>query len=253
MSHANATTHKIVRSIVRIDEDKCTGCGLCVPACEEGAIKIIDGKASLVSDRYCDGLGACLGECPEGAIFIEEREAQAFDEQAVKHHLEAQHAKQTAHHAHHADHAGCPSARALRIERESRDPKADPARPSSQSALSHWPVQLKLLPPDAPFFENADLLLVADCVPFAYAAFHEELLKENALAIGCPKLDDPELYRQKLTQILKHSNVKSLTVVHMEVPCCFGLVQIARQAVADSGKDIPFNALTISISGERLK
>jgi NAD-dependent dihydropyrimidine dehydrogenase PreA subunit len=197
---------KLVRKIVNIDEAKCNGCGLCVPACAEGALQIIDGKARLVSDKYCDGLGACLGECPRGAITIEEREADVFDEVAAG--------------------AGW-----------------------QPSRLGHWPVQLTLVPPRAPFLQGADVVLAADCVPFAYAGFHQEFLEGHALLVACPKLDDFAAHQRKLAEILSSSEIKSLTVVHMEVPCCSGLVHLARQAIAASGQDIPLREVTIGIRG----
>jgi Pyruvate/2-oxoacid:ferredoxin oxidoreductase delta subunit len=233
----------MIRKIVKIDEDKCDGCGQCVPSCAEGAIQIVDGKAKLVSDIYCDGLGACLGECPKDAITIEEREAPAFDEAAAQEHDRRQQDEE-------ALPCGCPGSAARTIERE-QAPAAQPAAPA-QSGLSHWPVQLKLVPFNAPYFQEADLLLVADCVPFALADFHARFLQGNPIAIGCPKLDDANFYVEKLADILRESSVKSLTVVHMEVPCCRGLTRIAAAAIDASGAAIPVNDVTISISGEVL-
>ena len=250
-----------IRKIVKIDEEKCDGCGLCVPACAEGALAIIDGKARLLNETYCDGLGACLGECPQGAITIEERETTEFDEEAVKAHLSKEpvaahkthsHASRSVAHTGHMP--GCPSARVLRLNRRKttiRKPSSGDEAPLA-SELTHWPIQLSLVPPDAPYFANAHLLLAADCVPFAYADFHREFLKDKTLLIGCPKLDDAEFYRDKLTQVLRRSSIKSLTVVHMEVPCCYGLVQLAQEAIASSGKDIPFEDITIGLNGEKI-
>jgi NAD-dependent dihydropyrimidine dehydrogenase PreA subunit len=222
------------RKIVKIDEEKCDGCGACVPACAEGALQIIDGKARLVSEKYCDGLGACLGECPQGAITIEEREVEEFDEKATKERLPC----------------GCPSTMTTQFERhKSADIDLEHV-PPRQSMLSHWPVQLALVPPDAPFLQEADLVLAADCVPFAYAGFHQDFLTGHALLVACPKLDDFQAHLKKLTEVLRHSPVKSLTVVHMEVPCCSGLVHMAQQAIRLSGKDIPFKEVIIGIKGD---
>jgi Fe-S-cluster-containing hydrogenase component 2 len=241
----------VLRSIVKIDEEKCTGCGLCVPACAEGAIKIIDGKAKLVSDKYCDGLGACLGECPVGAITIEKREAEEFDEEAVKEHLKLEQIAPTIHHTHTVQHS-CPSAKVMHFERNLTEKEAVNTTEKKESMLSQWPVQLTLLPPTAPFFENSDLLIAADCVPFAYANFHSDFLRGKTLVIGCPKLDNAEFYKEKLTEIFKRSNIKSITVVNMEVPCCFGLYHLVKEALASSEKNIPLKQEIISIKGDKL-
>ena len=239
-------TTKVLRKILRIDEEKCDGCGACVPACAEGAIEIIDGKARLISEKYCDGLGACLGECPQGAITIEEQESEEFDEEAVRHHLEEK------EHAREELPCGCPSTTVAQFGRgtDAHDPAQVAAEASPRSMLSHWPVQLTLVPSGAPFLDQTDLILAADCVPFAYAGFHREFLKDRSLVVACPKLDDFEAHQRKLKEILSHSNVRSLTVVNMEVPCCFGLVNMAKQAIRSSGKDIPFREVTIGIRGE---
>ncbi len=232
------------RRIVRIDEEKCDGCGTCVPSCVEGALQIVNGKAKLVSETYCDGLGACLGECPQGAITIEEREAEGFDDEAVRRHLEEKD-KVTEKLP-----CGCPSATVVQFGGpESAGPASEDSIPC-QSALGHWPVQLTLVPPTAPFLQGADLLLVADCVPFAYAGFHQQFLRDHALVVACPKLDDFRAHQEKLAQILRQAEVKSLTVVHMEVPCCSGLVHMAKQAMQSSGKSIPFREVTIGIKGD---
>lgn len=234
-----------VRNIVKIDESKCNGCGLCATACAEGAIKIIDGKAKLVSDTYCDGLGACLGHCPEGAITIEEREAAEFDEQAVKAHL--------GHEAKHAEPLfACPglAAHQFRPERQAAQDESPQVVPSQ---LGHWPVQLKLVSPTAPYFADADLLLVADCVPFAMGDFHQRFLRGRSVAVGCPKLDDARYYIEKLAEILQASNIRSLTVVHMEVPCCSGLTRVAREAIALSGRAMGSDDVTISLRGDVLR
>ena len=240
-------TTKVLRKIIRIDEEKCNGCGACVPACVEGALQIVDGKAELVSEKYCDGLGACLGECPQGAITVEEKEAEEFDEEAVKHHLEEK--EQVTEELP----CGCPSATVTQFERQEATGVVPRGSIYQQSMLSHWPVQLTLVPPAAPFLQGADLVLAADCVPFAYAGFHHDFLKGYALLVACPKLDDFQSHQMKLTDILRHSEVKSLTVVHMEVPCCSGLAYMAKQAIRLSGKDIPLKEITVGIrSGLKL-
>jgi NAD-dependent dihydropyrimidine dehydrogenase PreA subunit len=235
---------KLLRKIVKIDEEKCNGCGACVPSCAEGALQIIDGKAKLVSEQYCDGLGACLGECPQGAITIEEREAEEFNEKAVEHHL------QSKEHATEELPCGCSSATVTQFARRAV-PQTQTAEAATESMLTHWPVQLTLVPPSAPFLQRADLVLAADCVPFAYASFHHDFLPDHALVVACPKLDDFEAHLSKLTEILCHSEPKSITVVHMEVPCCSGLVYMAKQAILASGKDILLKEVTIGIRGER--
>jgi len=234
---------KTNRKIVKIDEEKCNGCGLCIIACAEGALKIIDGKAKLISDVYCDGLGACLGECPQDAISIEEREAAEFDEEAVKHHL--QHEQEEEKLA-----CGCSSATVTQFEKREMAETASGEKISRPSMLGHWPVQLTLVPPKAPFLQGADLLLTADCVPFAYANFHHDFIKDHALLVACPKLDDFQAHQSKLTDILRSSNIKSLTIVYMEVPCCAGLVHMAKQAIGASGKDIPLKEVMIGIRGD---
>jgi ferredoxin len=234
---------KTVRTIVKIDEKKCNGCGACTSKCTEGALQLIDGKARLISENYCDGLGACLGECPVGAIIIEERTADNFDEAAVKHHLrEAKHQPQVPI-------SGCPGSRMIQITSEAvagtqRKTEAQP------STLCHWPVQLTLVPTRAPFLQGSDVLLTAHCVPFAYADFHQDFLKDHALLIACPKLDDAEAHFEKLTAVLKDSDVKSLTVLRMEVPCCGGLVYMAQKAITASGKNIPFKEVKIGVKGD---
>ena len=253
------------RKIVQIDESKCDGCGLCVPSCAEGAIQIVDGKARLVADVYCDGLGACLGECPQGAIAIVDREAEPFDEAAAVRHVAALgHGKLPAAGPAHGAGA-CPGSTVRDfglnvVARPAADASSSPAAASGEgssaqqpSALGHWPIQLHLVPPQAPFLQGADLLLVADCVPFALADFHRRLLRGRPVLVGCPKLDDAEAYVAKLVAILTLSSLCSLTVVHMEVPCCTGLVRIARAALAASGAEVPLEEVTISIRGEVLE
>jgi NAD-dependent dihydropyrimidine dehydrogenase PreA subunit len=231
-----------LRNIVKIDEEKCNGCGDCVIACAEGAIKIIDGKAKLVSEIYCDGLGACIGHCPQDAITVEKRQAEEFDEEATKKHLAEEQKAQVQ-----TDFA-CPGVMAKELREKAGTAEATVAKVSSQ--LSHWPVQLKLVSPNAPYFANADLLLVADCVAFAMGDFHSRFLKEHSIAVGCPKLDDAEFYIEKLAAILKANKLNSLTVIHMEVPCCFGLTHIAREAVARSGLSITFEDVTVGLQGD---
>ncbi len=246
------------RKIIRIDEEKCDGCGLCVPACPEGAIRIIDGKARLVSEIYCDGLGACLGECPQDAITIEERDAAEFDEEAVKRHLAGQAKpavpeKPVAAPATAA--AGCPGmlARMLREARPAPVADDDGATGESPSQLANWPVQIKLVPVMAPYFRGARLLIAADCVPFAFADFHRRFLAGRTLLIGCPKLDDAAVYRAKLTEIFTANDIQSIDVLFMEVPCCFGLVQLVRLALENVPKDIPLTLTRIGLRGEILE
>ncbi len=254
----------MIREIVKIDEEKCNGCGDCVPGCAEGAIQIIDGKAKLLAENLCDGLGACLGTCPMDAITIEKRAADEFDEEAVEAHLGKAHAPQAAAAAHGggcpsaairsfeapkpAHHGGgCPSSRLMNFDQKA---EAEQESGSRQSQLRQWPVQMSLVPPTAPFLKNSDLLLAADCAPFAYADFHKDLLKGKALLIGCPKLDDGKAYLEKLTAMIQQNDLQRLTVVHMEVPCCSGLIAIAQQAIAASGKDVPFETIRIGIQGD---
>jgi ferredoxin len=234
-----------MRKIVQIDEQKCNGCGLCIPNCVEGALQIVEGKARLVTDKFCDGLGACLGHCPQDAITIIEREAETFDEKAVEHYL---HDKKEAENPKVEPlFAGCPSSKPMHFK-----PSKSPAVTGSGSELSHWPVQLKLVPVNAPYFQGADLLVVADCVPLAYANFHQDFLKGKAVVLGCPKLDDVQLYREKLTEIFKTNPIKSITVPFMEVPCCFGLVKAIEDALQASGKTIPLKKVKVGIRGDIL-
>ena len=257
---------RVNRKIVKIDEELCDGCGLCVPSCAEGALRIVDGKARLVSEVYCDGLGACLGECPQGAITIEERPAEEFDVAAVEEHLGemgreggAHRHEQTEREAHAA--AGgpgghplaCPGSRTVDLRKPAGEECEEPEvsfEGKLKSELGQWPVKLYLVSPEAPYFRDAELLLAADCAPLAYAAFHPDFLKGKAVVIGCPKFDDAALYREKLTAILRANDVRKVTVLHMEVPCCFGLVQLAKQALEASGKNVPFEDVTVTIRGE---
>jgi len=275
------------RKIIKINEDKCNGCGSCIPNCPEGAMQIIDAKARLISDLFCDGLGSCIGHCPQGAISIEEREAATYDERRVMENIVKQgenvihaHLKHLQEHGQReyykqaieylkeshrkasareepsgsklgACFSGCPGTKIMDLRKEEESPKQEKPAYKSESQLRQWPVQLMLIPAAAPYLNNADLLIAADCVPFAYADFHQELLKGKTLLVGCPKLDDTEIYQEKINQILKHNTIKSITYVHMEVPCCFGFVSIIKQAIAQSAKDIAFEEVTISIKGER--
>lgn len=242
------------RKIVEIDEAKCNGCGQCVSACAEGAIQIVEGKARLVSDVYCDGLGACLGECPQGAISVVQREAESFDEEATRRHLAGQAVKKALSPRPSACPGAAPRTFDLNVLPGGAALRQNPARgvSSAASALSHWPIQLRLVPPTAPFLQNADLLLVADCVPFACADFHQRWLRGRPVVIGCPKLDERQAALDKLTAIVTLSAVRSLTVVHMEVPCCLGLVRMAEAALVASGKTIPLEKVTISIRGQEI-
>ncbi|MDD2777528.1 MAG: 4Fe-4S binding protein [Methanocellales archaeon] len=269
------------RKIIKIDEKRCNGCGLCIPNCPEGALQIIDGKARLISDLFCDGLGACIGTCPQGAITTEEREAKPYDEKKVIDNI-VKAGKNTiiAHLKHLKDHGeikyfnealevlkekgieitigeektikdlpcGCPGAAPREIKK-----KADISNNAEQtSALGQWPVQLRLLPIQASFFENSHLLVAADCVPFANANFHSRLLNGKSLAIGCPKLDDIEAYKEKLTEIFRNNKIRSATVAVMEVPCCNGLYAAVEEAIKDSDKSIPIIKKVIKINGEEV-
>ena len=240
-----------IRNIVKIDEDKCIGCEKCVGACAEGAIQMIDGKAKLVSEIYCDGLGACLGCCPTNAITIEQRDAAEFDEEATEKHLQelaknkAAFEKQQAH----KPAGGCPGMKMMNF---AAAPHAEAASGDVSSQLSQWPVQLKLVSPLAPYFAESDLMLVADCVPFAMGNFHEKMLKGTAIAVACPKLDETGEYAQKVADIITTGKPQSITVVHMEVPCCTGLLRIAEKAIALAGSELEINDITISLRGEVL-
>jgi NAD-dependent dihydropyrimidine dehydrogenase PreA subunit len=237
-----------VREIVRIDEEKCTGCGLCVPACAEGAIEIVDGKARLVAENLCDGLGACLGECPEDAIIIERRDADAFDAVAVEDRLKEQSQAREKPPAP----GGCPGARVMQFDGGAKAPEAAGAEPGAMpSELQQWPIQLHLVPPVAPFFQEADVLLAADCVAFSRGDFHHRLLKGKGLAVACPKLDsNQEIYQQKLVAMIDQARINTLTVAIMEVPCCGGLLNLAQQAVAAAQRKIPVKLMVVSLQGE---
>ncbi len=263
-------TDSMLRKIVQIDEEKCDGCGLCIPACAEGAIALVDGKARLSSDVLCDGLGACLGECPQGAITVIEREADAFDEAAVKAHLApadpgprvrpdpAPAPRRPLGILHDAPgpQDGCPGSRSMTLPRRALSVvpplggAADAAGASaSESRLGQWPVQLHLVPVGAPWFRGADLLVAADCVPFAYPRFHDHFLAGKALVVGCPKLDDLQAYVEKLGRIFAANEIRSVTVVRMEVPCCGGISMAVRKSLAASGRDVPLRDVVVGVDG----
>lgn len=224
----------MIRKIIKIDENKCNGCGLCAKACHEGAIKMINGKAKLIRDDYCDGLGDCLPVCPTSAISFEMREALAYNEEAVKA-------------ANEPMACGCPGTNAKPINRECSCEVSTPT--NNPSCLNQWPVQIKLVNPNANYFDNANLLIAADCTAYAYGNFHNDFIKNNITLIGCPKLDN-ENYAIKLTEIIKNNNIKSVTVVRMEVPCCGGIEMAVKKALMDSGKFIPWQVVTISTDGK---
>ncbi|MBM3708913.1 MAG: 4Fe-4S dicluster domain-containing protein [Actinobacteria bacterium] len=314
-----------IRKIIEIDEDKCNGCGLCIPNCPEGALQVIDGKARLISDLFCDGLGACIGQCPQEAIRVIEKEAEPYSESKVMENI-VKRGKNTivAHLRHLKEHnemelfdeairylkannqenplsdeeagkvledapdsrdrlpCGCPGTVVMNLREKEAENKSGASAFASEkktvaanaglkvknmdsepekieknlkqktdrkSRLGQWPVQITLVPSNAPYLRNARLLIAADCVPFAYAGFHEDMLDGKILLVGCPKLDDSEFYLKKITEILRQNDLKSITVAHMEVPCCFGMLGIVRQALKDSGKDIPVEEITIGIKG----
>ena len=268
------------RDVIKINEEKCTGCGECIPGCPEGALQVIEGKARLISDLFCDGLGACIGNCPQGAIEIEQREAEPYDEDKVmKNIIMGGPSVIMAHLKHLSDHGqkdllnqavdflkeknidipdyekgisfecACPGSMAVDLSQKSETENEPQLRVSPE--LRNWPVQLQLLNPNAPYFKNADLLISADCAPFAYANFHQEFLKNKVLIILCPKLDKTiDMYVDKLTDIFEKQDVNSISIVHMEVPCCSGIEVIVRMALEKAQKDIPVTDYTVSIAGE---
>ncbi len=236
------------RKIIEIDENKCNGCGQCVSACHEGAIQMVNGKAKLVSDVYCDGLGACIGDCPVDAIKIIEREAGEFNEDAVK----AKKAKEEAQKKH-SPACGCPGMAMKTFPKPNSEVKATSSCCSDvPSELTQWPIQLKLVPVNAPYWKDASLLVAADCSAFSIGAFHNKLLKDKKLVIACPKLDDTSSYVDKLSAIIRENSIKDITVAYMEVPCCGGLVAITEDALAQSGKNIPLNLVKLSLDGNIL-
>ena len=236
----------MIRQIIHIDEEKCNGCGLCASACHEGAIDIVDGKAKLVRENFCDGFGDCLPGCPTGAISFEEREAPEYDEKAVK---QAQEAKKMEEMKHMYHEGGCPGSRMMQFEQKNEDAPVMVGKPVSR--LAQWPCQIKLVPTQAPFFDGAKLLIAADCTAYAYANMHEDFMKGKVTIIGCPKLDAVD-YSEKLTGIIKNNDIKSVTIVRMEVPCCGGLQRAAEIALRNSGKFIPWQVVTISRDGHIL-
>ncbi|MBT8338975.1 MAG: 4Fe-4S ferredoxin [Desulfatitalea sp.] len=242
---------KFMRKIVQIDEEKCDGCGNCIMGCAEGALALVDGKAKVISDNLCDGLGACIGECPQDALRIIEREAEAFDEDAVEVHLEARHQHTAAPQAKMA--CGCPS-----TQIQSFAPCSQANQPirhggAPDSALTHWPVQIRLVPPTAPFLKGADLLVAADCVPVALPSFHQELLQGKTVMLGCPKFDDSQAYVDRFAEIFKTAGIKSITAVVMEVPCCDGLPLIVKQGMEKAGVHLPINKVVVSTRGKILE
>jgi NAD-dependent dihydropyrimidine dehydrogenase PreA subunit len=243
----------VLRKIIEIDEGLCTGCGECIPACAEGAIQIIDGKARLSAEKYCDGLGACLGECPSGALKIVERQAVEFDEEAVTEHIQARAANAQKAEAMMA--CGCPSTQiesfgSTRAQHKHQEPGTDA---NDASALAHWPVQINLVPPTAPFLKGAHLLVAADCTPVAYPRFHQDFLEGKAVMLGCPKFDDAQAYIQRFAEIFKQADIKGITVVVMEVPCCQGLPVIISKGMELAGKKIHLDQVIISTRGEILE
>lgn len=255
---------KMTRKIVEIDDERCDGCGQCATACAEGAIRIVDGKARVIKDSYCDGLGACIGECPQGALRIIEREADPFDHEAVEHHLEEM--KRLGDQTQAGEAAapqgmpmacGCPSSQ-IRVfgpagEAVRRAGERGEVAQRQESALTHWPVQIRLVPPNAPFLKGAHLLVAADCTPVAYPNFHSEFLKDRVIMLGCPKFDDAQAYVQKFAQIFSAADIKSVTVVDMEVPCCSALPAIVVKAMQEAGQDIPMEEVVISVRGDILR
>lgn len=239
---------KVKRKIIQIDEERCDGCGNCVISCAEGALQIVDGKAKVISDNLCDGLGACLGECPQGALEIIEREAVEFDEEAVEAHLDARRepAKEK------STTGGCPSARiqSFASAADCRLANTPTTHEKHASALTHWPVQIRLIPPTAPFLKGADLLVVADCVPVAFPSLHRDFMEGKAVMVGCPKFDDAQAYIDKFAAIFDAAGIKSVTTVVMEVPCCSGLPMIVKKGMRKAGVNVPSRQVTISTRGE---
>lgn len=247
----------MIRRIIQIDEEKCNGCGACAAACHESAIGMVNGKAKLLRDDYCDGLGDCLPACPTGAIAFVEREAAAYDEAAVlanqKRAMQEKMNRKTAqNHVQHPVSGGCPGSRMRQMKREINETEAAVASTAKpQSQLQQWPVQIKLVPTQAPYFDGAKLLIAADCTAYAYANFHEDFIKGKIVLVGCPKLDSVD-YSEKLEEIIRNNNITSVAIVRMEVPCCGGLEMAAKKALQNSGKFIPWQVTTISVDGKIL-
>ncbi|ROQ93401.1 ATP-binding protein [Desulfosoma caldarium] len=243
---------KVIRKIIEIDPDRCDGCGQCVISCAEGAIEIIDGKATLVSEAYCDGLGACLGECPQGALKLVEREAEDFDPEAVEHYLEHKHAGQAAKARTFHAVPQCPSHQIHMLKKEPA-PFHNPNPASTASALSHWPVQIRLIPPDAPFLQEANLLVAADCTAVAVPNFHEKFLNGRVVMIGCPKFDNIMDYAERFAKIFAHNAIRRVTVLSMEVPCCSALLGVVRKGMENAGKKVPLEEVVVGIQGDVLE
>ena len=236
----------MIRRIIQIDKEKCNGCGACAEACHEGAIAMVEGKAQLMRDDYCDGLGDCLPACPTGAIAFVEREAAAYDEKAVMENKQRKMRKEGM-----TLPCGCPGSHSRKIQ-HAEAVGAEPARTEQTSRLSQWPVQIKLAPVNAPYFDGARLLIAADCTAYAYAAFHERFIKGHITLVGCPKLDSVD-YSEKLTEIIRGNDIKSVTVFRMEVPCCGGLEQAVKKALQQSGRFIPWQVVTVAVDGRILE
>jgi NAD-dependent dihydropyrimidine dehydrogenase PreA subunit len=239
---------KVLRKIIKIDEELCDGCGQCVPDCAEGALKVVGGKVKVLADMYCDGLGACLKACPTGALMIVEREADEFDEEAVEELLKSMKDKQEK-----APAAAFPGIAGLKIEKPcqaANKPRFDFAPEKTGSSLSHWPVQIRLVPAQAPFLQNADLLVAADCVPVAYPHFHRDFLADRVIMMGCPKFDDVNGYVQKFIEVFQKAKPKSIKLAIMEVPCCGGMGMIVKEALKQTGMDIPLEEVVVSVRGE---
>ncbi len=239
----------MLRQIIHIDEEKCNGCGACAKACHEGAIAMIDGKARLMRDDYCDGMGDCLPSCPTGALTFETREATGYDRAAVEENQTRRGLERMQTREHGAASSGCPGSRVRRMNVEDEPPSASPT--AIRSRLRNWPVQIKLAPINAPYFDGAKLLIAADCAAYAYAGLHDELMRGRVTLIGCSKLDGVD-YGEKLTQIIAGNDIQSVTVVRMEVPCCGGIEMAAKRALQASGKFIPWQIVTLSVDGKRL-
>ena len=247
---------KVIRKIIKIDEDLCNGCGNCVPACAEGALEIVDGKARVIAEIYCDGLGACLGECPTGALTVEERTADEFDENAVEKMLAGKKREEVSAQGHRVlpmAAGGCPSARMMQSFEPAGAVSPSATGVPAESALSHWPVQIMLVPPTAPFLKGADLLVLADCVPVAFPTLHRDFLQGKRVMMGCPKFDNTEAYIEKFAQICRQSGIRSITSVVMEVPCCAALPVIVKKGMERSGVKVPMEEVVISVRGKILE